>query len=94
MNQKLNVGIVGIGMVGQRFIELLADHPYFNISALAASPRSAGKKFADAVEGRWKMRTPMPEKLKDIVVFDASDVEKVAAKCDFIFCAVEMPGGK
>jgi len=92
---KLNAGIVGAtGMVGQRFITLLADHPYFNISVLAASPRSANRKYSEAVEGRWKMPVAMPDKVKDMVVLDASDVEKVSCMCDFIFCAVEMPGGK
>ena len=92
MREKINAGIIGAtGMVGQRFIELLAGHPYFNISVLAASPRSAGKKYAETVEGRWKMQTPIPENIKDMTVFDASDVEKVAGMCDFVFCAVEMP---
>ncbi|MCL1858962.1 MAG: aspartate-semialdehyde dehydrogenase [Oscillospiraceae bacterium] len=92
---KINAGIIGAtGMVGQRFITLLDKHPYFNISVLAASPKSAGKKFSEAVEGRWKIPVPMPEQVKDMTVFDASDVEKVSGMCDFVFCAVEMPGGK
>jgi aspartate-semialdehyde dehydrogenase len=95
MSGKINAGIIGAtGMVGQRFIKLLTGHPYFNISVLAASPRSAGKKYAETVEGRWKMQTPIPDEIKDMTVFDASDVEKVAGMCDFVFCAIEMPGGK
>ena len=94
MNEKLNAGIIGAtGMVGQRFIELIADHPYFNISVLAASPRSAGKKYAETIEGRWKMRTPVPENIKDMIVYDASDINKVAGMCDFVFCAIDIPGG-
>ena len=90
-NQKINAGIIGAtGMVGQRFITLLANHPFFNISVLAASPRSAGKKFADTVEGRWKMPVAIPENVKDMIVLDASDVEKVSGMCDFVFSAVDM----
>ena len=92
---KLNAGIIGAtGMVGQRFITLLAGHPYFNISVLAASPKSAGKKFSEAVDGRWKISVPMPEQVKDMIVYDASDIEKVSSMCDFVFCAIDMPGGK
>ena len=95
VNQKINAGIIGAtGMVGQRFITLLSEHPYFNISVLAASPRSAGKKFSETIEGRWKMTCPVPEKVKDMIVLDASDIEKVSSLCDFVFCAIEMPGGK
>ena len=91
---KINAGIIGAtGMVGQRFIELLAEHPYFNISVLAASPKSAGKKYHEAVGGRWKMSGPIPSNVRNMVVFDAMDVEKVASLCDFVFCAVEIPGG-
>ena len=93
--QKINAGIIGAtGMVGQRFITLLADHPYFNIGAIAASPRSAGLKYSEAVEGRWKMPVPLPEQVKDMPVYDASDVDKVNGLCDFVFSAIEMPGGK
>lgn len=92
MGERINVGIIGAtGMVGQRFISLLDGHSYFNISVLAASPKSAGKKYAEVIDGRWKMPTPIPEKLKDMTVFDASDIEKVAGLCDFVFCAIEMP---
>lgn len=88
---KLRAGIVGAtGMVGQRFITLLENHPYFDISVLAASPRSAGKTYREAVGSRWRMTTPMPETVGDMVVLDASRVEDVAAQCDFIFCAVDM----
>ena len=91
-NQKINAGIIGAtGMVGQRFITLLSDHPYFNISVLAASPRSAGKKFSETIEGRWKLSNPVPENVKDMIVLDASDVAKVSSLCDFVFCAVDMP---
>ena len=87
---KINAGIIGAtGMVGQRFITLLENHPYFNISALAASPRSAGKKYFEAVGGRWKMPVPMSESVASMTVFDAYDVEKVSSMCDFVFCAVD-----
>ncbi len=90
--KKFNVGIVGCtGMVGQRFMTLLENHPWFTVTALAASPRSAGKTFEEAVAGRWAMDTPMPESMKAMTVLDASHVEEVAALVDFIFCAVDMP---
>ncbi len=86
------VGIVGCtGMVGQRFMTLLENHPWFHVTALAASPRSAGKTYEEAVAGRWAMDTPMPEAMKGMTVLDASHVEEVAALVDFIFCAVDMP---
>ena len=90
--KKYNVGIIGAtGMVGQRFITLLSDHPWFNIVLLAASPRSAGKKYTEAVGGRWAMKTEIPEKVKDMVMYDATaDIEKIAAQVDFVFCAVDM----
>ncbi len=90
--KKYNVGIIGAtGMVGQRFATLLADHPWFNIKTLAASGRSAGKTYEDALGGRWAMKSPLPEKLKDMIVLDAvADMEKVAASVDFVFCAVDM----
>ena len=90
MNDK--VGIIGCtGMVGQRFASLLENHPWFHVTALAASPRSAGKTYKDAVGDRWVMKTPMPEAMKDMIVFDAADVQKVASLVDFVFCAVDMP---
>lgn len=90
--KKYNVAIIGAtGMVGQRFTLLLSDHPWFNVTALAASPSSAGKKYKDAVGKRWAMTSPIPEKLQDMVVFDAeADLEKIKEKVDFVFCAVNM----
>ena len=89
--KKLRAGIVGAtGMVGQRFITLLENHPYFEISVLAASPRSAGKPYSEAVGGRWKMATPIPECVRDMTVYNAADVETVSSLCDFIFCAVDL----
>ena len=89
--KKFNVGIIGAtGMVGQRFATLLENHPWFNVVALAASPRSAGKKYKDAVK-KWLMTTPMPKSMEDMIVFDATaDVEKIAQIVDFVFCAVDM----
>ncbi len=88
---KLRAGIIGAtGMVGQRFITLLADHPMFEISVLAASANSAGKPYSEALGSRWKMSVPMPEKVKNMLVYDAADVEKVSSMCDFTFCAVNM----
>ncbi len=89
--QKYRVGIIGAtGMVGQRFITLLADHPWFEIHALAASARSAGMTYEEAVGSRWAMKTPIPEKVAQMVVMDASDVKNVSDLCDFVFCAVNM----
>lgn len=89
--QKYRVGIIGAtGMVGQRFITLLADHPWFEIHALAASARSAGMTYEEAVGPRWAMKTPIPEKVAKMVVMDASDVKNVSDLCDFVFCAVNM----
>ncbi len=91
MSEKLRVGILGgTGMVGQRFISLLENHPWFEVTVIAASPRSAGKKYIDAVGDRWKMTTPMPEAVKDIVVMNVNEVEKVASQVDFVFSAVDM----
>ena len=91
MSEKLRVGILGgTGMVGQRFISLLEDHPWFEVAVIAASSRSAGKTYEEAVGGRWKMKTPMPEKVKHIVVMNVNEVEKVAAGVDFVFSAVDM----
>ena len=91
MEQKLKVGILGAtGMVGQRFISLLENHPWFEVTAVAASPRSAGKTYEEAVGGRWKMKTPMPEAVKSLVVMNVNEVEKVAAGVDFVFSAVDM----
>ena len=90
--KKYKVGIIGgTGMVGQRFVTLMEDHPWFQLTAIAASPRSAGKTYDQAVSGRWAMKTPIPQLAKDLVVLDASaDVEKIAGMVDFVFCAVDM----
>jgi len=91
MSNKLRVGILGgTGMVGQRFIALLENHPWFEVTTIAASPRSAGKTYEEAVGGRWKMDTPMPEAVKNIIVMNVNEVEKVAANVDFVFSAVDM----
>ncbi|MGN0244194.1 MAG: aspartate-semialdehyde dehydrogenase [Lachnospiraceae bacterium] len=91
MEKKLKVGILGAtGMVGQRFISLLEDHPWFEVVTLAASPRSAGKTYAEAVGDRWKMTNPMPERVKNMIVMDVTQVEEVAASVDFVFSAVDM----
>lgn len=90
--KKYNVGIVGAtGMVGQRFATLLSGHPWFNVTALAASSRSAGKTYVDAVGNRWAMATDMPEEFKNMIVLDAQkDIEEITGKVDFVFCAVDM----
>ena len=91
MSEKLKVGILGAtGMVGQRFISLLENHPWFEVVTVAASPRSAGKTYEEAVGGRWTMDTPMPEAVKKLVVMDIHEVEKGAATVDFVFSAVDM----
>ena len=91
MEQKLRVGILGAtGMVGQRFISLLENHPWFEVVTLAASPRSAGKTYEEAVGGRWEMDTPMQEAVKKLVVMNVNDVEHVASTVDFVFSAVDM----
>ena len=91
MEKKLRVGILGAtGMVGQRFISLLENHPWYEVVTVAASPRSAGKTYEEAVGGRWKMTTPMPEKVKNLIVANVNEVEKVAASVDFVFSAVDM----
>lgn len=93
--KKYNVGIIGAtGMVGQRFITLLANHPWFNITSLAASSRSAGKIYKEAVGTRWVMDVEIPDSVANIEVLDASNVEEVAKKVDFVFCAVDMPKDK
>ncbi|MFI3207743.1 MAG: aspartate-semialdehyde dehydrogenase [Eubacteriales bacterium] len=91
MSQKLKVGILGAtGMVGQRFIALLDEHPMFEVVTVAASPRSAGKSYEEAVGGRWKMSTPMPEAVKSLMVMNVNEVEAVASSVDFVFSAVDM----
>lgn len=90
--KQYNVGIIGAtGMVGQRFITLLDKHPWFNIKLLAASPRSAGKKYSEAVGDRWVMKTDIPDYVSEMVVYDAAnDIEKITGQVDFVFCAVDM----
>ena len=90
--KQYNVGILGAtGMVGQRFATLLAEHPWFNVKVLAASPRSAGKTYREAVGSRWAMTVPMPEKLADMIVRDLNaDMDSIVADVDFVFCAVDM----
>ena len=91
MSNKLKAGILGgTGMVGQRFISLLENHPWFEVAAIAASPRSAGKTYEEAVGGRWKMQTPMPEAVKKMVVKNVNDIEAVSSEVDFVFSAVDM----
>jgi len=91
MAGKLKVGIVGgTGMVGQRFVTLLENHPWFEVTTIAASRNSAGKTYEEAVANRWKLSSGIPEKVKQIVVKDASNIEEVAGEVDFIFCAVDM----
>lgn len=91
--EKYQVGLIGCtGMVGQRFITLLAEHPWFELKTLAASSRSAGKTYEQALGSRWAMKTPLPEKIKQMKVYDATaDMETIANSVDFVFCAVDMP---
>lgn len=91
LDRKLKVGILGAtGMVGQRFISLLENHPWYEVVTVAASPRSAGKTYEDAVGDRWKMTTAMPEAVKNLMVMNVNEVEKVALGVDFVFSAVDM----
>ncbi len=91
MSEKLRVGILGAtGMVGQRFISILADHPWFETAVVAASPRSAGKTYAEAVEGRWKMETPIPDSVKDLKIVGVDEVDIIAGQVDFVFSALAM----
>ena len=94
MEKKFKVGVLGAtGMVGQRFLSLLENHPWYQVVTVAASPRSAGKTYEEAVGGRWKMSTPMPESVKKLIVMDVNQVEEVAAGVDFVFSAVDMTKG-
>lgn len=92
MSKKLKVGVLGAtGMVGQRFVALLDGHPWFDVTTVAASASSAGKKYADAVAGRWTLPTPVPSAIAGLTVGNASDVSAIADQVDFVFCAVDMP---
>ena len=92
VTEKKKCCVVGAtGMVGQRFLTLLAEHPYFEVTCLAASARSAGKTYAEAVGSRWKLTEPMPAKFADMKVLDSAEVDTIASLCDFVFCAVDMP---
>ena len=90
--KKYNVGVVGAtGMVGQRFMTLLAEHPWFNVTVLAASSRSAGKTYEEAIGNKWCMDTPLPDKFKEMVIKDAeNDIDEITSSVDFVFCAVNM----
>ena len=90
--ERFKVGVIGgTGMVGQRFVTLMENHPWFQLTVIAASPRSAGKTYEEAVGPRWAMDTPMPEEARSIVVMDAeADIEQIAAQVDFVFSAVDM----
>ena len=91
MSEKLRVGILGAtGMVGQRFITLLENHPWFEITTLAASASSAGKTYEESVGARWKMDTPMPDSVKKMIIKNVSDVEDTVRDVDFVFSAVNM----
>ena len=91
MMEKCKVGVIGAtGMVGQRFLTLLENHPYFEVTALVASPRNAGKTYQEALDGRWKMTTPLPEKYKNMTVISSEDIETVKSLVSFVFCAVNM----
>ncbi len=90
--QKYRVGIIGAtGMVGQRFLTLLANHPWFEVTALAASARSAGQTYREAVDGRWAFDWPIPDYAADMTILNAEDVQSLADRVDFTFCAVDMP---
>jgi aspartate-semialdehyde dehydrogenase len=90
--RKYRVGVVGAtGMVGQRFVSMLENHPWFDVTLAAASANSAGKTYEEAVKGRWAMKTPVPASVAGLTVLDASDVARIASQVDFIFCAVDMP---
>ena len=92
MKEQYKVGIIGAtGMVGQRFATLLSGHPWFKVTVLAASARSAGKTYKEAVGSRWKLAAPMPEEMADMVIMDAdADIDAITSMVDFVFCAVDM----
>ena len=90
--QQFKVGVIGAtGMVGQRFLTLLAEHPWFDVTVLAASSRSAGKTYENAVDAKWAFPCPIPEKFAKMMIFDAeADIDQIASKVDFVFCAVSL----
>ncbi len=91
MSEKLKAGILGAtGMVGQRFVSLLADHPWYEITVLAASERSAGKTYEEALGGRWSIETPVPEKVKGMIVQNVNEIDDICSKVDFVFSALSM----
>ncbi|MDD6771523.1 MAG: aspartate-semialdehyde dehydrogenase [Inconstantimicrobium porci] len=95
MDKKLKVGIIGAtGMVGQRFACLLENHPWFDVVVLAASKRSAGLTYEEAVKDRWKMEAPLPDKYKKMVIMDAAEVEEICSQVDFVFCAISLDKAK
>ncbi|MFP4016328.1 MAG: aspartate-semialdehyde dehydrogenase [Halanaerobiales bacterium] len=92
---KIKVGVLGAtGMVGQNYLRLLDDHPWYEVTYVAASPRSAGKKYSEAVEGRWLMSTPIPDQYKDLMVGDAGDIDSALGKCNLVFSAVSLDKAK
>jgi aspartate-semialdehyde dehydrogenase len=91
MQKKLKAGIIGgTGMVGQRFVSLLENHPWFQVEVIAASEKSAGKTYEEAVQGRWKMPAAIPDKVKDLKIKNAASVQEICEQVDFVFCAVDM----
>src|SRR3989339_2114802 len=93
--KKLRCGILaGTGMVGQKYISLLENHPWFEVTYITASERSAGKKYSEAVAGRWHMPTEIPEKVKNIVVQDMNTIDQVKKSCDFVFSALDSGPAK
>ena len=92
MRNKMKCAVIGAtGMVGQRFLTLLENHPYFQVTGVVASPRTAGKTYEEAVEGRWKMKTPIPEEVRKMVIINSENIDEVKAIADFVFCAVDLP---
>lgn len=95
MNSKLRVGILGgTGFVGQRLVTLLHDHPYFDIKLIAASERSAGKSYGDAVSGKWKLSQPVPASVTPMLVRNLHNIDEISREVDFVFCAVDMPANE
>ena len=91
MSEKLKVAVLGgTGMVGQRFISILNNHPWFEVTTIAASPRSAGQTYEESVGNRWKMDEPIPDAIRNIVIRDVEDVKNVSADVDFVLSAVNM----